>query len=53
MSTQNAVTYKLHTHQKNIEGQNGLDPILQSIAYPCDEIASLQSLFTISSISNS
>lgn len=54
MSTQNVVTYKLHTHlEKNIGGQNSLDPILQSVIYQSDEVAFLKPLFTISNISNS
>ncbi len=53
MSTQNLVTYKLHTHLgEKISGQNCLDSILQSIVYQYAETTLLKPLFTISNISN-
>ncbi|MEP0264980.1 hypothetical protein [Dokdonia sp.] len=53
MSTQNLVTYKLHTREAVAIGQNSLDPILQSIVYQPESRSTLKQLFTISNISNS
>ena len=53
MSTQNVITYKLHTRQEVAIGQNSLDPILQSVVYRPESISALKQLFTISNISNS